>query len=196
MSIETRAGSTARLQPTAGQTVGPFFSYGLEYPGDKELVPPGRDAIQLHGFVYDGEGMPLPDALIEIRQADPSGVVPMVAGNYRRDGHHFTGWGRCGTDPAGEYRFSTLNPGAHREGAPAYFAVTVFARGLLHRLFTRAYLPDDPEALAADPFLSSLTPSDRDTLIASRDGQRSIRFDIHLQGENETVFIRFPREQD
>jgi protocatechuate 3,4-dioxygenase alpha subunit len=86
--------SQAILAATPGQTVGPFYGYALPYPGDSELVPPGRsDAIRLHGTVYDGEGQPVPDALIEIWQADELGNVAQAAGSLQREGFTFTGFG-------------------------------------------------------------------------------------------------------
>jgi protocatechuate 3,4-dioxygenase alpha subunit len=181
------------LTPTAGQTVGPFFHYALPWPGDNELVPPGHaDAVRLHGLVVDGSGDPVPDALIEIWQADASGAVVQEPGSLRRDGFTFTGFGRAATDAAGHYSFSTLRPGPTAPGAAPFVAVTVFARGLLNRLFTRAYLPGDPDALAATPLLAGLEPDRRATLVAVADGS-GFRFDIHLQGEGETVFLRHPR---
>ncbi len=180
------------LTATPGQTVGPFYGYALPYPGDDELVPPGnRDAIRLHGTVYDGEGTPVPDALIEIWQADPDGAVPRAEGSLRRDGWTFTGFGRAAVDGTGHYSFTTVRPGPTEEGAAPFFAVTVFARGLLNRLFTRAYLPEDEQALAADPLLCALPPERRDTLIAGRDAH-GYAFDLRLQGDGETVFLSFP----
>ena len=159
-------------EATPGQTVGPFFHHALAYPGDAELVPFGAaGSVVLHGYVYDGVGDVGPDAMIEIRQADASGVVPAVGGSLRRHGHGFTGWGRCCTDSAGHYWFSTVEPGA------PFFAVTVFARGLLDRLFTRIYLPG----------------ADLDGLTAVRESDGRLRFDIHLQGPSETPFFTFPR---
>ncbi|WP_370288240.1 protocatechuate 3,4-dioxygenase subunit alpha [Nocardioides sp.] len=173
---------------TPGQTVGPFFHYALPYPGDRDLVPPGSPgAVRLHGLVLDGDGAPVPDALVEIRQAGPDGVVPVVEGSLRRDGYTFTGWGRSSTDRTGRYTFSTLAPGAP-SGEAAFFSVCVFARGLLHRLFTRAYLPAADDTLTADRLLASLSPERRATLIASGD-EHGYRFDIRLQGEGETVFL-------
>jgi protocatechuate 3,4-dioxygenase, alpha subunit len=185
------------LTPTPGQTVGPFYAYALCYPGDSQLVPPGTPgALRLHGTVRDGHGAAVPDALLEIRQADPTGSVPAVAGSFRRDGHTFTGWGRCGTDPAGHYSFTTLEPGPHRPGGPRYLAVTVFARGLLNRLFTRAYLPEDVAGDAAmDRLLAGLPVERRRTLVAEREPDGALRFDVHLQGERETVFLRYPRHR-
>jgi protocatechuate 3,4-dioxygenase alpha subunit len=116
--------------------------------------------------------------------------VVRSAGSLRRDGWTFTGWGRAATDGAGHYSFSTLRPGATEPGRAPFFAVTVFARGLTDRLFTRAYLPGDP-ALSADPLLAGLDPARRETLIARADTQGFV-FDVRLQGERETVFLTFP----
>lgn len=177
------------LPPTASQTVGPFFHYALPYPGDNLLVEVGHPgAIHLHGTVFDGAGQPVPDALIEVWQADPDGNVVQRSGSLRRDGWTFTGWGRCATDGAGGYDFTTLRPGASSPGRPPFFALTVFARGLLRTLFTRAYLPDGP--LGADPLLNRLDPRRRESLLCAAD-HTGYRFDVHLQGEAETVFLDY-----
>jgi protocatechuate 3,4-dioxygenase, alpha subunit len=174
---------------TPGQTVGPFFGQALPYAGGNELVPPGHaDAIRLHGIVHDGAGAPIPDAMIEIWQADAAGAVPRETGSLHRDGWTFTGWGRAETDRTGRYTFSTVLPGATEEGKAPFIAVVVFARGLLDRLFTRIYLPDHP-ANATDPLLSSLSERDRATLVATADGG-GLHFDIRLQGDGETVFLQ------
>ena len=90
------------MSVTPGQTVGPFFAFGLEYHGDSALVAPGTPgAIRLHGRVLDGAGEPVPDALIELWQAGPDGLVVQRTGSLRRDGFTFTGWGRAGTDSTG-----------------------------------------------------------------------------------------------
>ena len=165
------------LEPTAGQTVGPFFHYALPYAGDSELVPATRpDAVRLHGRVLDGNGDPVPDAILELWQAGPDGRVVQLPGSLRRDGYTFTGWGRAATDRTGHYQFTTLRPG----GAVRYFALTIFARGLLDRLFTRAYLPG-----AAPAPLRSLEAVADD---------RGFVFDIRLQGEDQTVFLDFARD--
>ena len=170
---------------TPGQTVGPFFHGALPYAGGNELVPPGSaGAIRLHGHVFDGAGEGVPDALVEIWQADPAGGVVQRGGSLRRDGWTFTGWGRAETDATGHYSFSTLTPG----GPEPFFAVTVFARGLTNRLFTRAYL----RAEAA--FLAGVDPERRETLLAVPD-ERGFVFDIRLQGAAETVFLSFPRHR-
>ena len=183
-----------QLTPTPGQTIGPFFHDALPFDRGHELVPPASPgAVRLHGTVSDGEGLPIPDALLEIWQADATGRVPRTEGSLRRDGTVFTGWGRSATDPAGRYLFTTVEPGATAEYAAPFFAVTVFARGLLNRLFTRAYLPDP--RTEADPFLSGLDPERRATLLAQRADDGSLWFDVHLQGDRETVFLTFPGHQ-
>jgi protocatechuate 3,4-dioxygenase alpha subunit len=167
--------------PTAGQTVGPFFHLALPFAGDRHLVPEGTSgALTLHGTVYDGAGDPVPDALLELWQTDAHGDVVQKAGSLKRDGSTFTGFGRAATDADGRYAFTTLEPAA------PFFALTVFARGLLDRLFTRAYLPG-----ATDDLLARLAPERRETLRTERD-ETGLVFDVHLQGERETVFLTFP----
>lgn len=184
------------LTPTPAQTVGPFFHYALPFDGDRDLVPASSpDAIRLFGTVTDGAGDPIPDALVEIWQANPDGSIPREPGSLRRNGFGFTGFGRATSGRDGVYSFSTVLPGPTSEGAAPFFAVTVFARGLLHRLFTRAYLPSGApgatdEALAADRLLAALDPDRRATLIAVAE-PGGYRFDVRLQGADETVFLNF-----
>jgi protocatechuate 3,4-dioxygenase alpha subunit len=185
------------LTPTPGQTIGPFFHFALPFELDRELVARQQPhAVRLHGYVRDGEGAGIQDAMIEIRQADADGRVPEVPGSLRRDGAAFTGWGRSSTDPSGHYWFSTLLPGPTSPGSAPFIAVTVFARGLLNRLFTRIYLPVADEVLAADPFLAGLDPQERASMIATREADGSLRFDITLQGPQQTVFLTFPRHAE
>lgn len=172
------------LTPTPGQTVGPFFGYALPFEGGPDLVPADHpDALVLHGRVLDGAGDPVPDALLELWQP-AAGSVPQVAGSLRRASTAvgFTGWGRAETDLEGHYAFTTLPPGA------PFFALTIFARGLLNRLFTRVYLPEH----ADDPFLAGVEAERRDTLVATAD-EDGLRFDVRLQGPQETVFLSYPR---
>ncbi|MGE3192606.1 MAG: protocatechuate 3,4-dioxygenase subunit alpha [Microbacteriaceae bacterium] len=167
------------LLPTADQTVGPFFRDGLVYPGDRHLVAAGTPgAIVLDGRVLDGAGDPVPDALIEIWQPDASGAIVTEHGSRARRAGSFSGFGRCETDPEGWYAFTTIEPAG-------FFAVKVFARGLLAVLDTRIYLPG-----ASDPLLESLDPDRRATLIATRT-EAGLRHDIRLQGDDETVFLAF-----
>jgi protocatechuate 3,4-dioxygenase, alpha subunit len=175
---------------TPGQTIGPFYGFALPYDGDSELVPPShRQAIRLQGRVLDGNGRPVPDALLEIWQADADGNVVQQEGSLKRDGFTFTGWGRAATDNNGRYSFTTITPGSAADTAP-FIAMTIFARGLLNRLFTRIYLPGHP-LLLTDPLLSSLPDDRRGTLIAERD-RDGLVFDVVLQGRDETVFLHYP----
>jgi protocatechuate 3,4-dioxygenase alpha subunit len=172
-------------QVTPSQTVGPFFGYALPYGDGPRVVPEWHpDAIRVHGRVLDGEGVPLPDALLEIWQAGPDGRPPGSLGALDRAGRDFAGFGRCGTDAGGRYWFSTLKPG----GPAPYIAVLMFARGLLKPVMTRIYFPGE-DGNAADPVLSGIPADRRDTLVAVREDERSYRFDVHLQGERETVFF-------
>ena len=190
--VSTLAGD---LVPTPGQTVGPFFGFALPFERGHELVPPTTPgAVRLHGTVYDGAGDPVPDALLEITQADADGVVHGTEGTLARDGMTWSGWGRCPTTRAGTSSFTTVEPGSSDGRAP-FFAVTVFARGLLNRLFTRAYLPGDEESLAADPLIASVEEDRRPSLLAVREEDGSLRFDVRLQGEGETVFLTYPRHE-
>lgn len=182
---------SARLAPTPGQTVGPFFGYGMPYPGGAELVVPfSPGAIVVHGRVLDGAGDPVPDAQLELWQVDAAGRVPRAPGSLHRDGITFTGFGRTATDAEGGYRFWTVEPGSSGGSAP-FLAVIVFARGLQDKLHTRIYPPENASAFHSDPLLAALEPDERSTLIAERTAEGWLRHDIRLQGEAETVFIAF-----
>jgi protocatechuate 3,4-dioxygenase alpha subunit len=192
--------SPEQVLPTPSHTVGPFYGYALPFRGGEEIAPLGHpDTITVHGYVLDGAGEPLPDALVELWGPRPDGTVPQVDGSIRRDpatggylgrnGVEFTGWGRIQTDADGHWYARTLRPGVRGRGAP-YLSVCVFARGLLVHLFTRIYLPGDEAALAADPLLTRVGER-RETLIAAEEGPAAYRFDIRLQGEGETVFLEY-----
>ena len=190
-----------RLPVTPSQTVGPFFAIGLPWTDGPFVVPEGTSgAITIGGFVLDGAGEPVPDALVETWQAAPDGSFGHPD-DPRPNAQHsaltvaaFRGFGRCPTGPDGRYRIVTLRPAAlpcgdGRTEAP-HLDVSVFARGLLDRVVTRIYLPDEEAANAADPVLSGLSAlPERDTLIAVPHGAGRFRFDIRLQGEGETVFF-------
>ncbi|MGV9342610.1 protocatechuate 3,4-dioxygenase subunit alpha [Streptomyces sp. NPDC003688] len=187
------------LAPTPSQTVGPFYGYALPFALGGEIAPAGHpDTITLHGYVYDGAGQPVPDALVELWQPGPDGARGGAPGSMRRDpvtgevvgrdGVAFTGFGRVATDADGHYTVRTLPPG----GVP-YLSLIVFARGLLHHLHTRAYL-SEPADTAADPLLAALEPERRDTLLTVPERAGVHRFDIRLQGDGtheETVFLDF-----
>lgn len=186
-----------KLIPTAGQTLGPFYGFSLPYVGGPELVPPHHPrAMLLAGTVYDGAGEPVPDALVEIWQPDENGDIPQRRGSLHRDGHTFTGFGRCATDPDGRYQFWTLTPGSLAASTSApFFSLIVFARGLTDKLHSRIYLPSAadaaPDPIATDPLLSTLSAAEQASLIATREPDGSLHHDIHLQGEDETVFLDF-----
>lgn len=184
--------TTTKLVATPGQTVGPFYGYALPYEKDNELLAPGSaGSIRLQGTVYDGSGEAIPDAILEIWQPDADGKIVQRTGSLVRDGYTFTGWGRAAVGNSGVYTFTTVNPGPTEQGSAPFISVAVFARGLMNRLFTRVYLPENVAALAKDPLLSSLDPERRKTLIARRDPDGGLTWDIRLQGEGETVFLDF-----
>ncbi len=184
--------------PTPSQTVGPFFHDALLDRDLSKLVPADHpEAIRIEGAIYDGAGEPVPDAMVEIWQANKSGRYDHPADD-REDlplDEDFSGFGRSGTDDGGGFSFVTIKPGPvpgpdGRTQAP-HIMVSVFARGLLKRLLTRIYFPDEEEANAVDPVLSSVEVQDlRRTLIASEEGG-VLRFDIHLQGDEQTAFFEF-----
>jgi len=175
---------------TPSQTIGPFFHDALLNRDRSELVPPDHpSAVGIKGAIYDGAGEVVTDAMVEIWQADP-------AGRYDGPEEDFTGFGRSGT-VEGEFSFVTLKPGPvpgpGGEPQAPHLMVYVFARGLLKPLVTRIYFPDERDANAADPVLSSIEePGLRETLVA-RDAGGALRFDIRLQGEGQTAFFEFAR---
>jgi protocatechuate 3,4-dioxygenase alpha subunit len=189
---------------TPSQTVGPYFAYGLTpeqygYPL-KEIASgrlAGEDAegqrIRIEGKVYDGAGAAISDAMIEIWQADAKGRYAHPA-DPRGSNADFRGFGRfgTGTDPDNRFIFDTVKPGASGDGQAPHINVTVFMRGMLVHAFTRLYFSDEAAANAEDPVLSSVPADRRDTLIARRQegpGGVVYRFDIHMQGDAETVFF-------
>ena len=184
------------------QTVGPFFHYGLT-PGEAySHVPvtvdglvaaagtPG-ERITVTGHVFDGEGQPVPDAMIEIWQADSEGRYAHSNDGRPRASNSFMGFGRSDTRADGTWRFETIKPGRVPgpngvEQAP-HLLVAVFGRGMLKQIFTRIYF-DGEAANDGDPILALVPADRRGTLIARREGA-TYRLDIRLQGEDETVFF-------
>lgn len=185
------------LQATTSQTVGPFFSIGLTRLNCNELAGAGvsGERVSIEGRVLDGDGEPVPDAILEIWQANAQGKYAHPDDQQDKPADPgFLGFGRIPTDGSGCFRFSTIKPGQAPgpEGklqAP-HLVVSVFARGLLRRLVTRIYFPGEP-ANADDFALSLMPPERRATLIAheipGREG--ALAWDIHLQGPQETVFF-------
>jgi protocatechuate 3,4-dioxygenase alpha subunit len=185
-------------EPTPSQTIGPFFHDALLDRDRSRLVPLDHpSAIRIEGTVYDGAGEVVPDAMVEIWQADPTGRYNQP-GDDREElplEERFSGFGRSGTVDGGRFSFVTVKPGpisgsGDQMEAP-HVMVSVFARGLLKRVVTRMYFPDEEEMNAADPVLTSIEdPELRKTLVAHDEGG-VLRFDIHLQGENQTAFFEF-----
>jgi protocatechuate 3,4-dioxygenase alpha subunit len=189
---------------TPSQTVGPYFAYGLSAPqygyehtsvasGElaDDLVP--GDRIRLVGRVLDGAGDPVNDAMIEIWQADAAGRYAHHA-DARASNQGFRGFGRfgTGTDPLHRFVFHTIKPGSVDGRQAPHVNVILFMRGLLSHLYTRIYFSDEAEANARDPVLQSVPPARRRTLIAAREETPAAtiyRFDIHMQGDDETVFF-------
>lgn len=185
---------------TPSQTVGPYFAYGLtarqyNYPhtsiADGSMA--GEDVegerIRVEGRVLDGDGMPIPDAMIEIWQADSQGRFAHPA-DPRNSNAGFTGFGRfgTGTDPKNRFIFDTIKPGSVTSGEAPHLNVIVFMRGLLTHVYTRIYFADEDAANAVDPVLSSVPEDRRGTLVAARHGN-TYRLDIRMQGDDETVFF-------
>jgi protocatechuate 3,4-dioxygenase alpha subunit len=181
---------------TPSQTVGPYLHIGLlGGPFTNRLVDASdRRAIRVRGALLDGAGDPVPDGLVEVWQAnaagryahpaDERGDVPLEDG--------FTGFGRAGTEASGRFEFVTLKPGPvpwpdGRLQAP-HLLVGVFARGLLKRVATRMYFPDEEAANAEDPVLLGLDEHQRKTLVAHPETD-GLRFDIVLQGAGQTTFF-------
>ena len=204
---------------TPSQTVGPFFHYGLPWKGGADLVGqsdmgarpdlfpdahyilnlssprgmPDGEVIEVAGQVLDADGVAVPDAMVEIWQANAAGRY-MSLEDARDDvplDSHFIGFGRAATDAQGVWRFRTIRPG--RVPGPGnilqapHIALGVFARGLLKRLATRLYFSDG-DGNDTDPVLRAVPEARRHTLIAERRGD-GWWLDIVLQGTNETAFF-------
>jgi protocatechuate 3,4-dioxygenase alpha subunit len=193
-----------RLKQTPSQTVGPFFAYGLtpeQYgyafrslagPVLLDEDTPG-ERIRITGRVLDGEGRAVPDAMLEIWQADGEGRYPHPA-DRRGSNLRFKGFGRCGTgtDPENRFLFATIKPGAIGDGQAPHLNLILFMRGMLSHLYTRIYFADEAEANARDPVLAEVEEGRRHTLIAPRQTTPAgtvYRFDLYLQGPDETVFF-------
>ena len=192
------------FKQTPSQTVGPYFAYGLaptQYGYPLHSIAGGQIAqtetegqrIRIEGRMLDGKGEPVLDALIEIWQADFQGRYAHPA-DPRGPNSRFKGFGRVGTgtDPERRFMFDTVKPGRVDSKQAPHINVIVMMRGLLNHLFTRIYFSDEETANAADPVLSVVPIDRRHTLIAKLDtdnGNPIYRFDIHMQGPNETVFL-------
>lgn len=188
---------------TPSQTVGPYFKYGLTPGGayawndafGNDLLTPdvSGERIRIVGRVFDGDGKVVPDSMLEIWQADAQGRFADPQDTRSVPNSAFKGFGRCGTNPDGEFSFHTVKPGSvpgpkGRPQAP-HIVMAAFARGMTQQTMTRIYFEGDA-ANAADPILALVPEERRGTLIARKDnGEATYRFDVHLQGDNETVFF-------
>jgi protocatechuate 3,4-dioxygenase alpha subunit len=186
---------------TPSQTVGPFFKYGLTPNGDYDwndaftgnLVTPDAsgERIRIEGSVFDGEGAPVPDCMLEIWQADSHGRFADPQDKRALPNAKFRGFGRVGTDASGAYAFDTVKPGAvpDPDGVPQapHILLAVFARGMLRHLYTRIYFEDEA-GNAIDPVLALVPADRRATLIARQEGS-VYKLDLRLQGGDETVFF-------
>ena len=196
------------LKQTPSQTVGPFFAYGLtaqqyHYPLSqlatgmmRPNTPIAGTPIRIVGRVFDGQGQPVNDAMIELWQPNAAGRFnhPNDNRNERPLEPDFSGFGRCGTgtDPELRFMFDTIKPGAIAPDQAPFITVVVFMRGLLNHAYTRIYFADDAAALAQDRVLLSVPEARRETLIAQpHQGANGLEyhFDIHMQGPHETVFF-------
>lgn len=186
------------LGQTPSQTVGPYFAYGLtpEQYGYNfksiasstladETTPGAR--IRIEGKVFDGAGLAVTDAMIEIWQADHAGNYASKPGTNAK----FSGFGRCGTGTAegGLFWFDTVKPGVATAGDAPHVNMIVKMRGLLLHLFTRVYFEDELAANTADPVLMVVPVERQKTLLARLVSPGVYRFDIHMQGADETVFF-------
>jgi protocatechuate 3,4-dioxygenase alpha subunit len=189
---------------TPSQTVGPYFHYGLT-PRDYDftevfhnnLVTPDASGarVRIEGRVFDADGSPVSDSLVEIWQADAAGRYAHPADTRAQPNAAFKGFGRVATDASGAYSFDTIKPGPvpgpNGTAQAPHIAVAVFSRGMLRHVYTRIYFPDEAKN-DADPILALVPADRRATLIAERadrGAQAVYTFDIRLQGDSETVFF-------
>jgi protocatechuate 3,4-dioxygenase, alpha subunit len=185
------------LQATPSQTVGPYFRIGLQWLYCDNLAPEGvaGERVVVQGRVLDGDAVPVPDAVLEIWQANSYGKY--VHPEDRQDkpvDPGFRGYGRVPVNQDGVFRFATIKPGPvpgpeGKEQAP-HLVISIFMRGLLKRLVTRMYFPGDARN-AADPILNLVEPQRRSTLVTNQSADSSglLEWNVVLQGVNETVFF-------
>lgn len=185
------------LCATTSQTVGPFFKIGLHWLYRDNLATEGvaGERVVIEGRLVDGDGLPVPDALIEVWQANSYGKYDHPEDTQDKPlDPNFKGFVRIPTNSEGMFRFTTIKPGSvpgpQGKAQAPHLLVSIFMRGILRRLVTRMYFPDDPEN-GADPILILVEPARRSTLIAKKSVQApgTVRWDVHLQGPEETVFF-------
>jgi protocatechuate 3,4-dioxygenase alpha subunit len=180
---------------TPSQTVGPFFHIGCTKLFVSDLAGPNVSGtrITVEGRILDGDRNPVPDAMIEVWQANAAGKYAHPEDMQDKPiDPGFRGYGRVATDPNGKFRFTTIKPGpvsdaANKTQAP-HIEISIFMRGLLKQLVSRIYFPGDSEN-AIDPILNLVDPARRETLIAHAESNNCFRWDVILQGKDETVFF-------
>ncbi|WP_067901288.1 protocatechuate 3,4-dioxygenase subunit alpha [Nocardia vaccinii] len=191
--------TTVDFGPTPSQTVGPFLHIGLPWPDGPDVVAPGTaGAITVTVTVTDGARVPVADALVEVWQANRDGVFEHPDDPRPQTDPNFRGFGRCAADATGTASFTTVKPGANPcdDGAneAPHLNLSIFARGLLDRLVTRLYFPDEPAANALDPVLAALPEARRNRLIATAT-DTGYHLDIVVQDADpegtETPFFYF-----
>ena len=188
---------------TPSQTVGPYFAYGLTSNGkydwndafSNNLVTSHTigERVRVEGRVFDGDGQPMVDCMLEIWQADAQGRFADPQDKRALPNASFRGFARCGTDKDGNYTFDTVKPGAvpDPDGKPQapHIVLAVFGRGMLRHLYTRIYFSDEA-GNAADPVLALVPADRRATLTAVGEAGKPVyRLDLRLQGDDETVFF-------
>lgn len=186
------------LLPTPSQTVGPYYRIGLEYRFSTELCRPDAAGqhVVISGALYDGEGAPVPDAFLELWQADSEGRYSGFDTGGQPSSENFTGFARVTMDDRGQFRFCTIKPGSvtNPDGSPEapHIVALLFMRGILRHLHTRIYFGDEA-ANSSDSVLRAVPPERRFTLLAQpiEGEQKHYRWNIHLQGDDETAFFAY-----
>lgn len=198
---------------TPSQTVGPYFAYGLtpkgrchwdpngsyswkETAGDNLVTPDASgQKIRIEGRILDGDGLPINDAMLEIWQADAQGRYANPRDNRALPNTQFKGFGRSATDKDGVYSFDTIKPGSvpgpNGKSQAPHIVFGIFSRGMLRQIHTRLYFADEA-GNGSDPILALVPEDRRGTLLAHKEMRGDLpvyRFDIRVQGENETVFF-------
>lgn len=198
---------------TPSQTVGPFFAYGLTPKGRAQWDPNGSyswkqtvgdnlvtpdttgQKIRIEGVILDGDGMPINDAMLEIWQADAQGRYANPRDNRALPNTQFKGFGRSATDKNGVFGFETIKPGAvpgpNGQNQAPHVMFCIFSRGMLRQVYTRMYFADEA-GNGSDPVLALVPEDRRGTLVAHKQIKGDVliyRFNIHMQGDNETVFF-------
>ena len=190
------------LRMTGSQTVGPFFRIGMSWLYRSEIGREARGAerVRIRGYVYDGDGVPVPDAIVEVWQADSHGRYATGPDGQAIADAEFMGFGRVPTDAQGAFEFRTVKPGRVQAARSAeagvaqlqapHLSITVFMRGLLKPVRSRLYFPDEP-GNDSDPVLAAVPPARRATLIARTAPENGLEWDVHMQGPHETVFFSY-----